>query len=101
MFCHHAVFSIEQWSLTWNITNWTEGIHDKVSLLAARSMQLEWWREVINAAIQNLKQLKDANKWYFNLTANFRAEDRHTDDWALLHQINREQSYSSELDARW
>jgi len=41
MFGQDAALLMELGSLTWNTANWTQGINDKVSLLAARSRQLE------------------------------------------------------------
>ena len=62
MFGHDAVLLTELETISWNTANWTRGIDDTVSLLAARARQLERRREDFDPAIQILKVSRDANK---------------------------------------
>ena len=86
MFGQDAVLPIELENVTWNTTNWIQGIDDTASLVAARARQLERRREDIDVAIQNLKESRDANKCHFDQAANLRAEDLQIDDLALVHK---------------
>jgi len=101
MFGQYAVLPIELENLTWNTANWSQGIDDTASLIAARARQLERQREDIDAAIQNLKESRDANKQYFDQVANLRAEAFQIGDLALVHETKIEQSQGAKMDARW
>ena len=96
-----AVLPIELKNLTCNTANWTPGIGDTASLLAARATQLERRREDINAAIHHLTESRDANKCYVDQAANLRAEDLEIGDLVLVHEFQMEQSPCCKLDHRW
>jgi len=95
------VLKIELENLTWNTVNWNKGINVTASLIAASASKLEWWREDIDAAVQNLKKSRDANNHYFKQAANLQPEDHQIGDLALLHETKIEQSHGTKLDARW
>jgi len=101
MFGKDAVLPIELENFTWNTANWIQGICDTASMIAARARQLEPRREAIDVAIQNLKELRYANKHYFDQAANIRAEDLQIGGLALVHETRIEQSHGAKLHARW
>jgi len=63
MFGQDALLSIHLQWLTWNTANWIQGINNRVPLPAASAVQPKQWWEDINAAIQNLQESREANKW--------------------------------------
>jgi len=67
----------------------------------ARAWQLEQRWEDIDAAIHKQKELRFANKGYFNQAANLRAEDLQIVNLAVVHETKMEQSHGDKLDARW
>jgi len=101
IFAQAAVLPIALENGTWNTANCIQGIHETVSLIAARRRQLERQREDINVAIQNVKKSRDASKLYFNQATNLLAEDLLIGDLALMHESKREQSQRAKLDGRW
>ena len=81
-----VVLPIELENLTWNTTNWTQGIDDRGSHLSAGARQLEQRREVIDAAMNNLNRSRDTNKCYFNRVATLCAEDLRNVELVLAHE---------------
>jgi len=101
MFGQDAVLPTLMENLTWNTTNWIQGIDDTASLITTRARLLEGWSKDIDVAIQNLKESRDANKHYFDEAADLHTEDRQMSDFALMYETKIEQSHSAKLDARW
>jgi len=64
-------------------------------------MQLEQWQDVIDAAIQNLKEWRDTNTYYLNQAADHWAEDIQIGNVVLMRNTRWEQSRSGNLNARW
>ena len=101
MFGQDAVLRIELEDLTWNITNWVQGINDTASLIAARARQLERRQEDIDVAIQNLTESRDANKHFLDQAAYLQAKHLQIGNLAPMHKTKIEPSHGAKLDARW
>jgi len=101
MCSQNAVLPIEPENLTWNTTNWTQGIDDTPSQIVARAWQLEWWRGDIDATIPNLKVSSDAKNHYFDLAASLWAEHLQIGDLAPVHKTKIGQAHGTKLDAKW
>jgi hypothetical protein len=101
MFGQDPVLMRELENVTWNTTNWIQGIDDTVSLIGTSARQLEEQREEIHVAIPHLMELRDAIKHYFNQTANVQVDDLQVVNLALVHETKIEQSHGTTLDSRW
>ena len=101
MWGQDAVPLIQLENITWNTTNWIQGIDDTASLISAGPRPLERLQEEIEVAIQNLTASRDANKNHFDQAAILQAADLQMGNSALVHKTKIEQSHSTKLDARW
>jgi len=75
IFGQDVVHPIALQNTTWYTTNYTQGIDNTVSQLAARARQLQQRRDDMDPAMQNLNLSRYTSKWYFDHTANLQAED--------------------------
>jgi len=100
-FLYDVVLWKELENITPNTATYTQGIENIVTPLAARAMELEWWRDNIHATMQDPKELSHAKNCYINPVANLRAGDLQIGNLALAHEIKMEQFHTTTLDGWW